>query len=98
MKIDEALTRKVAFLARLELTDSETTEYTKQLQDIFKHVENLSEVNVDGVEPLIHSIDLKLQMREDHAEDIPRDTEGHSKVLQSAPETLYDSYKVPPIL
>ena len=49
MKIDVGY---VAELARLELTDEEKAVFQPQLEGIVKYVEKISEVNVDGVEPM----------------------------------------------
>jgi len=97
-QVDEALTRKVADLARLELTDVEVRTFTHQLGEILKYVDQLKRANVDGIEPLTHPLDLATPMREDRIEAPPRDAAGKPKILTSAPDVLYDGYKVPPIL
>ena len=51
MKIDVAY---VAELARLELTDEEKSVFQPQLENIVKYVEKISEVDVEGVEPMMH--------------------------------------------
>jgi len=53
-KIDEALTRRVANLARLELTDEEVKIFTQQIAGILKYVDQLQELDVSQVEPLTH--------------------------------------------
>jgi len=97
-KISEDTTRKVANLARLALTDAEVTAFTKDLGDILEYVEKLSEVNVNGVEAIVHPIQLSIPLREDEAAEPELNSDGQPRVLDSAPEVLYEGYKVPPIL
>jgi len=97
-QIDESLTRKMAELSRLELTDVEVKTYTSQLAQILGYVEQLQEVDVSQVEPLTFPIELQTAWREDRVVESVLDSEGKPKVLSSGPEVLYDGYKVPPIL
>jgi len=85
------VTRKVADLARLELTDAETQLFTSQLGDVLKYVDQLSEVDVTGIEPLMQPVELETALRDDVARP------GQS-VIDYAPEALDGAYKVPPIL
>jgi aspartyl-tRNA(Asn)/glutamyl-tRNA(Gln) amidotransferase subunit C len=96
--VDQELTRKIAHLARLELSDEEVKVFTGQLKEILAHVEEISQVNVNGIEPMTCPIPLELHLREDEAKPDPKDEDGHPKVLKSAPDVFYDGYKVPPIL
>jgi aspartyl-tRNA(Asn)/glutamyl-tRNA(Gln) amidotransferase subunit C len=97
-EVNEALTRKVADLARLSLTQDEVTRFTKQLGDVLAYVDQLKEVEVNGVEPMVHPIPYTLRLRADDVEAPFVDSKGHPKVLSSAPEALYDGYKVPQIV
>ena len=98
LEVNEALTRKVADLARLELSDQEVTSFTKQLGNILSYVEQLKEVDVTGVTPMTHPHDVETPMREDVVRPSLTDPQGHPRVLQSAPDVMYDGFKVPPIL
>lgn len=97
-KVTEELTRYVASLARLELSDQEVKTYTGQIREVLNYVDQLQELDVDRIEPLTHPLDLGTPMREDVVVPSPRDEEGRPKVLKSAPDVLEDGYKVPPIL
>jgi aspartyl-tRNA(Asn)/glutamyl-tRNA(Gln) amidotransferase subunit C len=97
-QVDEALTRKVANLARLDLTDQEVQLFTRQIGEIIQYVDQLQKVDVTGVEPLTHPLESAAPFREDIVRDCPTDANGHPKVLASAPEVLDNSFKVPPIL
>ncbi|MBY0470097.1 Asp-tRNA(Asn)/Glu-tRNA(Gln) amidotransferase subunit GatC [bacterium] len=98
IEVNEALTRKISDLARIQLTDTEVTTFTTQLKDILAYVDQLSEVNVAGVEPMTHPLDPETPTREDIAAPFETDAEGKPKVLLHAPEKMYDSFQVPPIL
>lgn len=98
VEVNESLTRQVAQLARLELSDQEVKTFTSQLSDILKYVEQLQSVDVQGVEPLTHPLALSTPLRPDEVKPSPVDSEGKPKVLQSAPDVLYDGFKVPQIL
>jgi aspartyl-tRNA(Asn)/glutamyl-tRNA(Gln) amidotransferase subunit C len=68
------------------------------LSEILKYVEQLQGADVQGVEPLTHPLDLATPLRADEVRIFPTDDAGKPKVLQSAPDALYDGFKVPPIL
>ena len=98
LHIDEALTRHVANLARLELSDAEVQAFTAQLGNILGYVGQLQALDVSGIEPLMTPIELGTALREDVVVPPSVDAEGKPKILKSAPDVLYDGYKVPPIL
>lgn len=98
IQITEGLTRQMAELARLELSDAEVTTFTSQLGQILKYIEQLQEVHVDGVDAMISPIELETSYREDCVLPSPTSADGKPKVLESAPDTLDDGFKVPPIL
>jgi aspartyl-tRNA(Asn)/glutamyl-tRNA(Gln) amidotransferase subunit C len=97
-EINEALIRKVADLARLELNDQEITDYVKSIGEILHHVDQLSEAKVDGVEPMLYGIDDALRLREDRVIEFGVDAEGKPKILACAPEVFEDGFKVPQII
>ena len=95
--VDEKLTRQVAHLARLSLTDEEITTYTVQFGNILGYVEKLQEVDVGDIAPLTHPFDLPTPLRADVVKSFSRDHAGKSKALSCAPELLSDGFKVPQI-
>jgi aspartyl-tRNA(Asn)/glutamyl-tRNA(Gln) amidotransferase subunit C len=98
IEVNNALIQKVAELSRLELNEQEIKEYVKSIGDILKHVDQLTLVNVEGVEPMFYGVDDTLRLRPDKVIELPVDENGKPKVLKSAPEVLYDGYKVPQII
>ena len=91
--INSDVTRKVAHLARLELTEVEVEAFTQQLKKIVDHVAAINHLPTEKVEPLYHPVEAHSHLREDAVNEFPQ---GH--VLKSAPDVLYDGYKVPSIL
>jgi aspartyl-tRNA(Asn)/glutamyl-tRNA(Gln) amidotransferase subunit C len=98
VEVNEALIKKVAELSRLELNEQEIKDYVKSIGDILKHVDQLSAVNVDGIEPMFYGVDDPLRLREDLVIETGVDENGKPKVLKSAPEVVNDGYKVPQII
>lgn len=96
--MSEVLTRadvqKVAFLARLKLSDAELDSLTTQMGKILGFVESLNEVNTEGVEPMVHAMELRNVFRPDQVlESLPRD-----QALKNAPKTDGKYFLVPQII
>ncbi len=93
-KIDEAQVRKVAKLARLELTDAEVGQFSGQLSAILDYVEKMNELDTGAVEPLAHCLPISNIFREDYV----KESLGTEKALANAPQTDGEFFKVPKIL
>jgi len=96
--MSEVLTRadvqKVAFLARLKLSDAELDSLTTQMGKILGFVESLNEVNTEGVEPMVHAMELRNVFRPDQVrESLPRE-----QALKNAPKTDGKYFLVPQII
>lgn len=99
IEVNEALVRKVADLARLALTDEEVRLYAGQMKTTLGYVEQISKVNIpEGTEPLYHPLESETPMREDTVIPSPKMPDGKPQMIRSAPSTLYEGFKVPPIL
>jgi aspartyl-tRNA(Asn)/glutamyl-tRNA(Gln) amidotransferase subunit C len=98
VEVDQNLTLRVAKLARLELTPEEVKQFTPQIQQVLSYVDQLSEVNVAGVEPMSTPITSEPFLRPDQVEVFKPDAQGQSKILKHAPSVLNDGFKVPPII
>lgn len=92
MDIEEV--RKVASLARLELSDEELKTYGEQLTQILGYVQVLDEVDIEGVEPMPHAIDLQNVFRADEQ----RPSLDRADALSNAPKTDGEFFQVPQIL
>jgi len=95
-QVNQDVTRKIAHLARLKLSDPEVEQYTKELSKILDFVAQLNEVDVSGVEPAVHGIPLEPHFREDVA--IPISEEEAKLILSCAEQSLYDQYRVPQVI
>ncbi len=74
--------RKIARLAKLRLAEEQCALYTRQINAILEHVKTLEQVDVSGVEPLSHVLELVNVSREDSpAASLARET-----VLANAPQ------------
>ncbi len=93
-KIDEAEVRKVAKLARLELSEAEVEEFTGQLRAILDYVAKMNELDTEGVEPLAHCLPVSNVFRA----DCVKESLGTEKTLANAPERDGEFFKVPKIL
>lgn len=86
--------RHVAKLSRLALEEEKLRKLTPQLEAIIEYVAKISQVNVEGVEPMAHATPLCNVLREDVAKPgLPIE-----QVLLNAPETDGRFFKVPKIL
>lgn len=94
MAIDAATVRKVAKLARIAEPEDRLEPLAKELSGILDWIEQLAEVNTDGVEPMTTSVAMKLPMRD----DVVTDGGDPSKVLANAPRTDKGFFIVPKVV
>lgn len=94
MSIDAKTMAKIARLARIEVTDADKEHFAREISGILQWVEQLNEVNTDGVEPLSSVSNVGLPMREDVI------TDGHQQaaVLANAPKSEYGCFAVPKVI
>jgi aspartyl-tRNA(Asn)/glutamyl-tRNA(Gln) amidotransferase subunit C len=87
---DEVL--HVARLARLELTDDEVARFQEQLSDILEHVSKVSELDLAGVPPTAHPLEIENAW----ADDVPRPSLPLDDVFANAPDRDDDHFRTPP--
>ena len=92
--IDSEQVRKVANLARLELTADEEAQFTTQLGGILDSIEQLNQLDVTNVAPTTRAIDVSNVTREDILQPYPE----REAILNSAPQQEGDFFRVPKIL
>jgi aspartyl-tRNA(Asn)/glutamyl-tRNA(Gln) amidotransferase subunit C len=81
----------VARLARLELSDLELDRMAGELSKVLDHIEKIRELDLDGVEPTSHVIDVVNALRPDSPEpSLPREI-----ALEPAPEPVAGGFGVP---
>ncbi|MFQ5427781.1 MAG: Asp-tRNA(Asn)/Glu-tRNA(Gln) amidotransferase subunit GatC [Thermodesulfobacteriota bacterium] len=94
MKIDKEEVLHVADLARLALTEDETTLYTEQMGNILSYVEKLSALDTTDIAPSVQDTSEKGVLRE----DVVTPSLRRKNALQNAPEKDHGCFKVPRII
>ncbi len=94
MSVDQAAVRRIARLARIAVTESEVPHLQDEINAILAFVEELSAVDVEGVEPMTSVIPMILPMRE----DIVTDGGIAAQVLANAPLTEDGFFLVPKVI
>ena len=94
MSVSPEQVRHIAKLARIAMSDAEIERLAPELNNILGWVEQLGEVNTDGVEPMTAVIDLKLRLRD----DVVNDGNIRDQVLANAPEAQHGFFAVPKVI
>jgi len=86
--------KRIAYLARIEVSEDQARTTQRQLNDIFELIEAMQSVDTAGVDPMAHPQDLTLRLRED------RVTEGdrHRDFQSAAPAVEGGLYLVPKVI
>ena len=99
MSVDTAIVAKIAALARIKLSTSEVSAMVPELNGILAWVEQLSEVDVTGVEPMTAVIENHLRLRDDVVNADPLTGGGkRDKVLANAPAPEHGFFGVPKVI
>jgi aspartyl-tRNA(Asn)/glutamyl-tRNA(Gln) amidotransferase subunit C len=85
--------RKVARLARLELSDADLSTMAGQLTAILHYVDQLGQLDTEGVEPLAHPLPVQNVFRSDE----PSPSLPVNEALQNAPQRIGDFFGVPAV-
>jgi aspartyl-tRNA(Asn)/glutamyl-tRNA(Gln) amidotransferase subunit C len=93
-RLNEQQVRDVAKLSRLRLSDEEVHHFAGQLSRVLEYMSKLSELNLDGIEPLAHPIDMTNVLRED-TEQAGLSVET---ALANAPAKMTPFFEVPKVL
>lgn len=94
MSVDTATVKRVAQLARIAITDDRAEEMRGELNAILGFVEQLQEVNVDGVEPMTSVIPATAPLRA----DVVNDGEKAQDVTLNAPVSDENFFMVPKVV
>jgi aspartyl-tRNA(Asn)/glutamyl-tRNA(Gln) amidotransferase subunit C len=89
--IDRDQVLHVARLARLRFTDEEVERLAPELSKIVEYVEQMDRLDLDGVEPTSHVVELQNVLRE----DVPRDGLPKERALEQAPDPADGGFRVP---
>jgi len=94
MAIDAATVKKVASLARIREPEDRLEPLAREISGILQWIEQLNEVDTDGVEPMASAVAAKLPMRE----DVVTDGGDSARVLANAPKSDRGFFVVPKVV
>ena len=94
MSVDTATVRRIARLARIAVPEERLEPLSQELSGILQWIEQLSEVDTDGVEPMTSAVAATLPLRE----DVVTDGGDVSRVLGNAPRAVDGFYVVPKVV
>lgn len=94
MSVDTATVKRVAHLARIAVTDAEAERMTGEMNSILDFVEQLNEVDVEGIEPLTAVVPMAMKKREDKVTD----GEKADDIVANAPATEEHFFLVPKVV
>lgn len=94
MAIDAATVKKVASLARIREPEERLEPLARELNGILQWIEQLAEVDTDGVEPMTSAVEVSLPWRE----DVVTDGGDSAKVLANAPKADKGFFVVPKVV
>jgi len=94
MSLDRDQVRKIALLARLEISEAESTTYAQSLSRILGLIEQMNAVDTTGVEPMAHPNDAGLRLRADRVSE----PDLRARFQAVAPATEAGLYLVPKVI
>ena len=94
MSIDIETARKVAHLARIKVEEDRLPALAREFSNILDFIEQLGEVNVDEVEPMVSVTPMRLKRRE----DVVTDGGYPDKILSNAPDAREGFFAVPKVV
>lgn len=94
MSVTSDQVRHIAKLARIGLNDAEVEALVPELNNILDWVEQLAQVDTEGVEPLTAVVDQKLRFRD----DVVSDGDIRDAILANAPEAQHGFFAVPKVI
>jgi aspartyl-tRNA(Asn)/glutamyl-tRNA(Gln) amidotransferase subunit C len=94
MALDKATVAHIAMLARIKLPETEQERIAGELSHILTWIEQLSEIETDGVEPMTSVAAMTMPMRE----DVVTDGNRREDILANAPEQAHGFFVVPKVV
>ena len=89
--IDREQVLHVARLARLRLAEDEIDRMSRELSTVLDHIEKISELDLDGVSPTSHVVEVENVLRADE----PRESWPRDRMLDLAPDAGDGGFRVP---
>ncbi|MCP4209656.1 MAG: Asp-tRNA(Asn)/Glu-tRNA(Gln) amidotransferase subunit GatC [Shimia sp.] len=94
MSIDESTAAKVAKLARIKVEEDALPALAQEFNAVLGFIEQLNEVDVDGVEPMVSVTPMRLKRRV----DVVTDGDQQDKILSNAPDAREGFFAVPKVV
>jgi aspartyl-tRNA(Asn)/glutamyl-tRNA(Gln) amidotransferase subunit C len=94
MSVDATTVKRIGRLARIRIEEKEVAGYQNELNAILGFVEQLGEVNVDGVEPMTSVTPMTLRRRD----DVVTDGDYADRIVKNAPLTEDNFFMVPKVV
>jgi len=94
MSVDAATVKRIGRLARIRIEEAEVAAYQDELNAILGFVEQLSEVDVTGIEPMTSVTPMKLRRRD----DVVTDGNYADKIVSNAPLSEDNFFMVPKVV
>ncbi len=91
--ISEGEIEHIAKLSRLEFSEDKLEKFQKEFSAILEYVESLKKADIEGVEPMAHSIKVSNIFREDNPEEQGTRLNDNKKLLEAAPGSKGDYLK-----
>lgn len=94
MSVDDKTVRRIATLARIALADEQVVPMAQELNGILSWVEQLKEVDVEGVQPMASVVEQRLRMRD----DIVTEANAAEALIKNAPAAENHFFVVPKVV
>ncbi len=94
MSLDPATIRRIASLSRIRVEEDQVESLQHELNSILGWIEQLNEVNVDGIEPLTGGAQMAMRMRD----DVVTDGGYPEQILSNAPDRNGEFFAVPKVV
>ncbi|MDC0931696.1 Asp-tRNA(Asn)/Glu-tRNA(Gln) amidotransferase subunit GatC [Methylophilaceae bacterium] len=94
MKFDNDEIKKIAHLARININKNEADKVGEKLEGILELIDQMAQVNTDGIEPMAHALDITQPLREDKVTEV----DIRKKSLKLSNETDQSMFIVPRVI
>ena len=94
MKFDNDEFKKIAHLARININKNEADKVGEKLEGILGLIDQMTQVNTDGIEPMAHALDITQPLREDKVTEV----DIRKKSLKLSNETHQSLFIVPRVI
>lgn len=91
-KIDDTIMNRIENLSKISLTDEERVKAMDEMEKLINYVDKISELNTDGVEPLVNVLPISNVLRED---EVVINDDAVDRTIANGPMTKDNMFVVP---